>query len=77
MTQVIRVPRLEDEMNKRRRKQDWEAEAGEMETERLCLEEIKSLEYVMSLGDEKQQPQSERWTREETIWDFIPSKRWH
>lgn len=46
-----------------------------METERLCLEEIKSLEYVMSSGDEKQQPQSERWTREETIWDFIPSKR--
>lgn len=60
MTQVIRVPILEDEMNKRRRKQGWEAEAGEMETERLCLEEIKSLEHVMSSGDEKQQSQSER-----------------
>lgn len=52
----IRVPRLEDEMNKRRRKQGWEAEAGEMETKRLCLEEIKSLELAMSSGDEKQQP---------------------
>lgn len=51
----IRVPRLEDEMNKRR-KQGWEAEAGEMETKRLCLEEIKSLELAMSSGDEKQQP---------------------
>lgn len=35
---------------------------------RLCLEEIKSLELVMSSGKEKQQPQ---------VWDFIPSRRWH
>jgi hypothetical protein len=33
MTYVIRVPRLEDEISKRRRKPGWEAEAREMETE--------------------------------------------
>lgn len=52
-------------------------EVGEMETERLYLEEIKSLELVMSSGNEKEQPQSGRWIREEKIWEFIPSRRWH
>lgn len=61
MTKVIRVPKLVDEISKRRRKQGWEAEAGEMETEQAvpggnkvsgtCYELRERKAAATSLGD--------------------------
>lgn len=56
MTYVIRVPRLEDEISKRRRKPGWEAEAREMETEQAVPGGNKVSGTCLGPGNEKQQP---------------------